>query len=410
MSESAVPSAPPADAAAAVRFVYAPELAQWRLADDHPFKPVRLELLRDLLESWDLLRPEEVLAPAPLRSGELGRVHDEDYLRMVARVSRGDRPPEAYAYGLGTHDTPVADGLHDAVERVCAATATAVEAVLNGTARRAASFAGGLHHAMPGRASGFCIYDDLAVAILRATDRGLRVAYLDLDAHHGDGVQHAFYERADVLTVSLHESGRYLFPGTGHSYELGTGEGRGFSVNLPLEPFTEDESYLRGFDLVAAPTVRAFEPDLIVLQAGADVHRDDPLADLALSLRGMRAVYDRVVALADELCDGRLVATGGGGYDAFGVAPLAWAQLWSAMTGRPAPARTPPAWRSRWSETAGRPLRVEALDGPDDVDPQPRRLLVQSHNEAVARRLRKVLEPIWEEHDAVRRGPSPEGA
>jgi acetoin utilization protein AcuC len=406
------PAPPPPDLGArgAVRFVYAPELAHWRLSEEHPFKPIRLELLRDLLQRWDLLRDEELLAPAPLRSGELARVHDDDYLRMVKRVSRGERPPEAYRYGLGTHDTPAADGLHEAVASVCAATATAVQTVLDGGARRAASFAGGLHHAMPGRASGFCVYDDLAVAILRATDRGLRVAYLDIDAHHGDGVQHAFYERADVLTVSLHESGRYLFPGTGHTYELGTGEGRGFSVNLPLEPFTEDDSYLQAFDAVAAPALRAYEPDLIVLQAGADPHRDDPLADLALSLRGLRAVYDRVVALADELCEGRLVATGGGGYDAFGVAPRAWAQLWSAMTGRPTPTRTPPGWRERWRETAGRPLPARSLDGPDDVDPQPRRLLVQGHNDAVARRLRKVLAPIWEAHDGVGRGPAPGGA
>ncbi len=382
-------------------FVYTPALADWRLADDHPFKPVRLEALRDLLEDWELLAADEMLAPEPLRAGELERVHSADYLRMVRRVSRGERPPEAFRYGLGTADTPVSDGLHEAVAGVCAATASAVQAVLDGRARRAASFAGGLHHAMPGRASGFCVYDDLAIGILRATDRGARVAYLDLDAHHGDGVQAAFYDSAQVLTISLHESGRYLFPGTGHGYELGIGAGRGSSLNVPLEPFTEDGSYLEAFDLVVPRALRAFGPDLIVLQAGADTHRADPLADLALTLRGMRDAYRRVVALADELTDGRLVVTGGGGYDAFSVAPRAWAQAWAAMTGRTPPERTPERWRARWRERAGGPLPEEALDGPDAYEPQPRRLLVRGHNLAVARRLMGVAEPLWSARDAA---------
>lgn len=386
-------------------FVYAPELASWRLAPGHPFEPRRLDALRDLATSWGILDEADLLAPEPIRDGELARVHDEAYLRMVRRVSRGERPPEAYLFGLGTADTPVSDGVHEAVAGVCAATATAMEAVLDGRARRAASFSGGLHHAMPDHASGFCIYDDLAVAILRATDRGLRVAYLDLDAHHGDGVQRTFYERADVMTISLHESGRYLFPGTGHSYELGTGEGRGTSVNLPLEPFSEDDSYLEAFDLVVPRALRAFRPDVIVLQAGSDAHLSDPLAHLALTLTGMRDAYRRVVALADELTGGRLVVTGGGGYDAYGVAPRAWAQAWAALSGRPAPDRTPDGWRDRWREAAGQELPESAVDTPDDYPPQPRRPLVRGHNLAMARRLLTVLEPIWNE-----RGTPHEGA
>jgi acetoin utilization protein AcuC len=375
-------------------FVYEPALTEWQLAPDHPFKPERLALLRDLLRETGILPADEVRPPEPLEPGELLRVHDADYVAMVERVSRGERPGEALRYGLGTSDTPVADGLHEAVARVCAATATAVRLVADGEVRRAASFAGGLHHAMPARASGFCVYDDLAVGILRAVDRGLRVAYLDLDAHHGDGVQEAFYASDRVLTISVHESGRYLFPGSGHTHEVGTGPGRGWSVNLPLEPFTEDDAYLAAFDAVVPRALEAFRPDLIVLQAGADPHRDDPLAHLALSLTGLRAAYDRVVALADAHADGRLVVTGGGGYAAYDVVPRAWAQAWSAMTGRPLPERLPDPWRERWRRRLGVRLPTSALDEAD-LRPQPRRRAIESHNRAVAERLLQVLEEIW---------------
>ena len=375
-------------------FVYEPALTDWQLAPDHPFKPERLALLRDLLRETRILPADEVRAPEPLQPSELLRVHDADYVAMVERVSRGERPVDALRYGLGTSDTPVTDGLHEAVARVCAATATAVRLVADGEVRRAASFAGGLHHAMPGRASGFCVYDDLAVGILRAVDRGLRVAYLDLDAHHGDGVQEVFYASDQVLTISVHESGRYLFPGTGHTHEVGTGPGRGWSVNLPLEPFTEDDAYLTAFDAVVPRALEAFRPDLIGLQAGADPHRDDPLAHLALSLTGLRALYDRVVALADAHADGRLVVTGGGGYAAYDVVPRAWAQAWSAMTGRPVPERLPDPWRERWRRRLGVRLPTSALDEAD-LRPQPRRRSIESHNRAVAQRLLQVLEEIW---------------
>jgi acetoin utilization protein AcuC len=381
-------------------FLYEPALAEWRLSPDHPFKPERLTLVRDLLLASGLLSEAEIRSPGLLRPGELTAVHEPEYVAMVERISRGERPEEAIAFGLGTSDTPVADGLHEGVARVCAATATAVQLVADGTVRRAASFAGGLHHAMPGRASGFCIYDDLAVGIERATAAGLRVAYLDLDAHHGDGVQHAFYDRSDVLTISVHESGRYLFPGTGHTHEIGTGDGRGWSVNLPLEPFTEDDSYLRVFDEVVPGVLDAFGPDLIVLQAGADTHRDDPLAHLSLSLNGLRASYDRVVALADRHCDGRMVVTGGGGYAAYDVVPRAWAQAWSALSGRPMPEELPTSWRSDWQERLGVAMPRDALDEAD-VRPQPRRRRIESHNLAVARRLMHVLEGVWRERPSA---------
>ncbi|MEX2500744.1 MAG: acetoin utilization protein AcuC [Trueperaceae bacterium] len=388
--------ATPSDSGPA-RFVHHPDLTHWRLAEAHPFRPDRLQALYELLTAWELLDPAQVIAPEPLRPNELERLHDPDYLRAVRRLSRGDAVDDPRRFGLGTADTPIFPGMHDAIEAVCSASVTAVRTILDGQTRRAASFAGGLHHAMPARASGFCIYDDASLAILRATDRDWRVAYLDLDAHHGDGVQQAFYDSDRVLTISVHESGRYLFPGTGHGYELGSGPGRGWSVNLPLEPFTEDGSYRETFERVVPRALEAFAPDLIVLQTGADGHRDDPLADLALSVRGMRDLYRRVVELAERHADGRLLMLGGGGYEPYAVAVRAWAQAWAALTGRDTPGRLPEAWRRRWSERAGKPLPEGAVDDPERWAPQPRRALIRGHNLAIAHRSLAQLEPLWSE-------------
>lgn len=383
-----------------VRFVYDRALASYQLSADHPFKPLRLELTRTLLEASGLLRPEHLAAPQPLSEKALLRVHDPRYVEAVKRASRADAADDAFVFGLGTGDNPVFRGMHEAVLAVCGATVTAVELVASGRARRAASFAGGLHHALRAKASGFCVYNDLALGIRHAVDaHGLRVAYVDLDAHHGDGVQWLFYDTPDVMTISLHESGRYLFPGTGNTFETGRGPGRGTAVNLPLEPFTEDASFLEAFDAVVPAALRAFAPDLLVFQGGADMHRRDPLADLSLSLRGMEAAYRRVVALADELCDGRLVATGGGGYDPYRTVPRAWGHLWAAMTGAQLPDPLPRAWHEAWRGRVSEALPDTAFD--EEAPPAvPRRDAIASHNRAMAARLNDTLATIWRE-----RGP-----
>lgn len=381
------------------RFVAGPALGSYELAPSHPFKPVRFELTASLLTTSGLLAPEEVVPPAALPRDALLEAHDEGYVAAVERLSApgvAATPEDAARYGLGTPDNPVFPGMHDAVAGVCAATATAVELVAGGRARRAASFAGGLHHAMRGRASGFCVYNDLAIAIRRSVQRhGVKVAYVDIDAHHGDGVQALFYDDPKVMTISLHESGTYLFPGTGHTYETGVGAGRGSAVNAPLEPFTEDGSFLEVFDLVVDPSLRQFGPDLIVLQAGADMHRFDPLADLSLSLVGMAESYARTVALADELCDGRLVITGGGGYDPYRTVPRAWAKAWAALSGRKTPPALPDAWLARW-----RPQFADELPDAFDEDPSgwpvvERRRAIAARNRTVAVRLMESLEQIW---------------
>lgn len=379
-------------------FLYDPSLAEYELSGDHPFKPVRLELTRTLLEATNLLTEAHYAAPNPISEEKLAWLHDPDYIRAVKRVSAGKDVPDAFGYGLGTADNPVFPGMHEAVLGVCAATVTAVDLVASGRVKRAANLSGGLHHALAGKASGFCVYSDLGVATEHAVrEYGFRVAYVDLDAHHGDGVQWLFYERPDVLTISLHESGRYLFPGTGHTYEVGKGKGRGRSVNLPLEPYTEDASYLEAVESVLPTYLGWFKPDLIILQAGADMHALDPLADLSISVQAQAESYRRVVELADSYCGGRLVVTGGGGYDPYRTVPRSWASLWAAVTNQALPDKIPKSWRSHWQVQSPVGLPRTISDDLTTWEPKPRRADIESHNRAVIRRLHSTHGPIWQE-------------
>ena len=381
------------------KFVYDPQLAGFELAPDHPFKPLRFEITRSLLAAVGLLTDADLVSPAPLDDDDILMVHDGRFVEAVRSVKVASRTQHAsslVAFGLGTSDNPLFDDMHDKIARVCAATVTAVDLVASGRALRTANLAGGLHHALRDRASGFCVYNDLAIAIRKAVDHyGLRVAYIDLDAHHGDGVQWLFYDDPAVLTISMHESGRYLFPGTGHTYETGKDAGRGTAVNLPLEPFTEDASFLECFDMVVPRAIERFQPDIIVLQAGADMHRHDPLADLWLSLEGMGRSYRRVVDLADSYTGGRLVVTGGGGYDPYQTVPRAWARLWAEVIGAQLPPELPPAWIDSWEQRLGVTMPTVSTEDPANWTPAPRRAAITSRNRSVAERLLGSLEKIW---------------
>lgn len=315
---------------------------------DHPLDPVRLELTIALARELGVLDRDgvRVVPPRPADDATLGRVHHADYLDAVKRAP-GD--PFFRGYGLNTPDNPVFDRMHEASAHVAGATLAAAEAVWRGEALRAVNVAGGLHHAMPGRASGFCVYNDPAIAIARLLDLGAeRIAYVDVDVHHGDGVQEIFYTDPRVLTVSLHETPLALFPGTGFPHETGGPGAEGSAVNVALPPGCGDAGWLRAFAAVVPAVLRAFRPQVLFTQCGADTHRLDPLADLRLSVDGQRASYLALRELADELCGGRWVATGGGGYALVEVVPRAWTHLLAIATGEPLePATlTPPAWRA----------------------------------------------------------------
>jgi acetoin utilization protein AcuC len=329
--------------------VWAEELLGYDFGD-HPLDPVRVELTMALARGLGVLdRPGvSMVVPEPADDATLTRVHEAEYLDAVRAAPRtGPFGPMAH-WGLGTGDNPIFDKMHEASALVAGATLRAAEAVWSGEVTRAVNIAGGLHHAMPARAAGFCVYNDPAIAITRLLDLGAeRVAYVDVDVHHGDGVQEIFWNDPRVLTVSLHETPLALFPGTGFPSETGGPQAQGMAVNVALPPGTDDAGWLRAFHAVVPAVLRAFRPQLLFTQCGADAHHLDPLADLRLTVDGQRASYVALRALADELCESRWVATGGGGYALVEAVPRAWTHLLAIATGEPlAPETlTPVAWR-----------------------------------------------------------------
>ncbi|GAB7050795.1 acetoin utilization protein AcuC [Catenuloplanes indicus] len=337
----------PTSGSAGTVVVWDESLLQYDLGD-HPLNPVRVELTMALARELGLLRRPgvRVIAPSIAEDALIERVHTRDYVQAV-RTAPDD--PFFSGYGLNSPDNPVFANMHEASARIAGATVAAAEAIWKGEAVRALNVAGGLHHAMPGRAAGFCVYNDPAIAIARLLDLGAeRVAYVDVDVHHGDGVQAAFYDDPRVLTISLHETPLALFPNTGFPDETGVPGAEGYAVNVALPPGTTDPGWQRAFHAVVPGLLRAFRPQILVTQCGADAHRLDPLADLRLSVDGQRATYLAFRALADELCEGRWLATGGGGYALVEVVPRAWTHLLAIATGEPLdPATpTPPDWRA----------------------------------------------------------------
>jgi acetoin utilization protein AcuC len=322
-------------------------LESYGFGGDHPFNPLRIRMTLELCEALGLLGNHSFVASEPATDEDLTTVHSLTYVRVVQRAGRGGGDFwDLMHYGLGAGDNPIFPDMHDACARVVGAVLEACRLVARGEATHAMCISGGLHHALRSRASGFCVYNDAGVAIARLKEEhpGIRVAYVDTDAHHGDGVQWMFYDDPDVLTVSMHESGRYLFPGTGGVEERGRNGGVGYSVNVPLEPFTDDESWLSCFEDVVPEVLRAFEPDLIISQNGCDGHALDPLTHLAATTRLYEYVPKRVHDLAHELCDGRWVATGGGGYDIWRVVPRAWTALWAAVSHQELPEKVSEDW------------------------------------------------------------------
>lgn len=324
------------------RLVYSEELTRYDFGSDHAMAPGRVKNTISLARQLGVLDRLDVVPPPAIDLDLLRRVHDDDY---IAAVQRGEANAD---FGLGTTDNPVFEGMHEISALVSMATVEAARAVWTGEALRASNISGGLHHAMPRATSGFCIYNDLAVAIRWLLDAGCeRVAYVDVDVHHGDGVQEIFYDDPRVMTVSLHETPACLFPGTGFPEETGGPGAEGTAVNVALPPGTDDAGWLRAFDAVVPDVVRAFAPTVLVTQHGCDSHEHDPLADLDLSLDGQRASYLMLAALADEVCGGRWISTGGGGYALLHVVPRAWTHLLAIVSGQPVAVETltPDAWR-----------------------------------------------------------------
>ncbi|GGW12166.1 acetoin utilization protein AcuC [Streptomyces narbonensis] len=303
-------------------------VTQYDFGSEHPMDPVRLALTMSLVRAFGLDRAMDVVSAKPAGDSTLRLVHREDYVSAVRAASVEPRRADQ-AYGIGTVDDPAFVGMHEVSALIAGQSVGAAEAVWRGEAAHAVNFAGGLHHAMPGSASGFCIYNDASLAIARLLELGAeRVAYVDVDVHHGDGVQAAFWEDPRVLTVSLHEHPRTLFPQTGWPEETGAaGPGEGGAVNVALPAGTGDAGWLRAFHAVVPELIADFRPQVLVTQHGADTHFEDPLAHLAVSLDAQRAVQEACHELAHEYAEGRWVALGGGGYAVVDVVPRSWTHL-----------------------------------------------------------------------------------
>ncbi|OZU89691.1 acetoin utilization protein AcuC [Virgibacillus indicus] len=367
-------------------FVYSDSLLNYHFNEDHPFNQKRVVLAKELLEESGLLTGNAIIAPRKATEDELALFHDRAYIEAVKKAGSGQlEESAAIEYGLGTEDTPVFPGMHEASSYLVGGTLAAIDAVLEGKSEHALNLGGGLHHGFKRKASGFCIYNDGAVAIKYIREKyNLRVLYVDTDAHHGDGVQWAFYDDPDVCTLSIHETGRYLFPGTGNVNERGIKEGHGYSFNLPIDAFTEDESFLQVYEAAFREIADFFQPDVIITQNGADAHCYDPLTHLCATME----IYEKIPLLAHEMahkyCNGKWIATGGGGYDIWRAVPRAWAQIWNVMKhGQPHSGKIPETWLEKWQKESPVELPVFWHDDKNIVPEIPRKAEITEKNTKV---------------------------
>ena len=326
-------------------FVYDDRLSRHTLSATHPMKPARLRYTYELLQAYRAFDTPNVslLSPRAAEYADMLTYHTSEYADAVRRLGEGDASVDRIMFNFGPGDNPAYEGMYDAAALSTGATLTAVNALLADDADAAFSISGGLHHAMPAYAYGFCVFNDPVIGIKRLLAAGMKVAYVDIDCHHGDGVQHAFYDIDAVMTISLHESGAFLFPGTGYAQETGAGRGRGYSVNLPLYPYTSDEVYLWVLREAVMPLLERFRPDALVTQLGIDSHFRDPITHLALTTQGHCAA----VAELGQLGAPKWLALGGGGYDLQAVA-RAWTMDFAALSEQTLPADIPQAYGDRY--------------------------------------------------------------
>jgi acetoin utilization protein AcuC len=387
-----------------VRVVWDPGFTAYNFGPAHPMNPVRLDLTARLCEDLGVFGPSdvEVISPEVPADEVLATVHDLDYIAAV-RAASADPAHADSSRGLGTDDDPAFAGMHEAGARVAEGTRQVCADVWEARASHGVNFCGGLHHAMRGNASGFCIYNDIAVGIQWLLDHGARrVAYVDLDVHHGDGVERIFWDDPRVLTISLHESGRVLFPGTGFPGDIGGPKAQGSAVNVALPPGTGDSAWLRALHSVAMPLVRAFAPDVLVTQHGCDTHAQDPLAHLALSVDAQRTAAEALHRLAHEACEGRWVALGGGGYEVVDVVPRTWTHVTAIAAHRPVALTepVPEAWLAHVRQGLGRegPRRMGDLDPADGpIWHQPWDMGYNPHNE-VDRAIMATRQAVFTHH------------
>ncbi|NBJ69033.1 MULTISPECIES: acetoin utilization protein AcuC [Clostridia] len=374
------------------KYVFSTDLLHYHFHEDHPFNQKRVLLATELLKEAGTLAKNNIVPPRKATETEIKLFHDHAYVEAVKQASKCKLSEQAAVeYGLGTEDTPIFSGMHEASSYLVGGSLAAVDEVLSGRATHALNLGGGLHHGFKRKASGFCIYNDGAIAIRYIREAyNLRVLYVDTDAHHGDGVQWAFYDDPNVCTFSIHETGRYLFPGTGNVNERGIKEGHGYTFNLPIDAFTEDDSFLDAYTTALTKIAAFFKPDIIITQNGADAHCYDPLTHLCSTMK----IYEQIPLLAHKLaheyCNGKWIALGGGGYDMWRVVPRAWAQIWNVMyQGQPLSGELPAAWLEKYQKESPVHLPTHWEDDPSIVPIIPRREEITEKNNLALQQLLK---------------------
>ncbi|BDH62624.1 acetoin utilization protein AcuC [Lysinibacillus sp. PLM2] len=383
-------------------FVYSPEQLGYKFSDSHPFNHQRLLLTMDLLKCIDALKDDDIIPARMATDEEIALAHDEKYIDIVKQAGKGFIDPQiAENYGIGTEDTPIFENMHEASALLVGGTLQAVDSVMQGKSKHALNLGGGLHHGFHGRASGFCIYNDSSIAIHYMKKKyNVRVLYIDTDAHHGDGVQWAFYDDPNVCTLSIHETGRYLFPGTGNVTERGNGQGYGTSFNFPIDAFTEDDSFLNIYKEAMNEVFEFFKPDVVFTQNGADAHYFDPLTHLYGTMNIYREIPKIAHRLAHKYCDGRWIAVGGGGYDIWRVVPRAWSYIWTEMNDLATPTGPlPKEWLDKWQGESPVPFIPTWEDPYPLYEPIPRKAEIEEKNEQM---LKKALHIIRNEKNKAR--------
>lgn len=375
-------------------FIFSKDQLNYKFSNNHPFNQKRLELTVSLLTENGALKETDIVPPRYALDEELELIHDPSYVNAVKMAGHGELPEEiAENYGLGTEDTPIFSNMHEASSLLVGGTLTAVDYVMEGKAKHALNLGGGLHHGFRGKASGFCIYNDSSVAIKYMQEKyHAKVLYIDTDAHHGDGVQWAFYDDPNVCTFSIHETGRYLFPGTGNINERGQGKGYGYSFNIPVDAFTEDDSWLHAYRTALTEIADFFKPDVILTQNGADAHYLDPLTHLSSTMKIYREVPKLAHEIAHQYCDGKWIAVGGGGYDIWRVVPRAWSLIWMEMTENSnCYGDLPESWLKKWQQKAPVSLPKNWDDPSDLYPPIPRKQEITEKN---LQTLEKAIYPL----------------
>lgn len=357
-------------------YVYSNEILKYRFNDQHPFNQMRLKLTTELLKKMDVLKDEHIIEPRIATDDEIALVHNYDYIQAIRHASHGIlNPDEAQKYGLDSEDTVQFRHMHRHSARIVGGALNLADQILQGKVTNGCHLGGGLHHSLPGRANGFCIYNDISVTIAYLIQKyGQRVLCVDTDAHHGDGIQWSFYTSDKVLNYSIHETGKFLFPGSGHYTERGDEQGYGYSVNVPLEPYTEDASYMETLEQTLSAVTESFQPDIILSVHGVDIHHLDPLTHMHCTLDSLYRVPYFIKSLADQYTGGKVLMFGGGGYNIWDVVPRAWSHVFMALLGlTPPEGRLPQTWLDKWQLYAPTKLPTEWKENSEGYQPIPRR-------------------------------------